>query len=220
MRTEEIKIFKFEELEDSAKEKARSWYREGGLDYPWWDHNYESFETLCEFFGIELSRKRGGKSPEIYFNGFYCQGSGSSFDGSVDMKKMFACIETGSWKEEFPTLELRFMDLKDKNERRIRKAIMDGLIDCSAGISCSNRETSVRANLDWDTTDCSGMKDRSNIDSYLEAFEEYLQDVADELNNHLFRSLEKEYEWLNSDEQVDESIISNEYEFTEDGERY
>jgi site-specific recombinase XerC len=30
--------------------------------------------------------------------------------------------------------------------------------------------------------------------------------------------LKKEYEWLMSDEQVDESIIGNQYEFTEDGE--
>jgi hypothetical protein len=33
----------------------------------------------------------------------------------------------------------------------------------------------------------------------------------------IYRQLEREYEWLMSDEQVDESIRINEYEFTEEG---
>lgn len=33
----------------------------------------------------------------------------------------------------------------------------------------------------------------------------------------IYRQLETEYDYQNSDEQVDESIIANEYEFTEEG---
>ena len=40
------------------------------------------------------------------------------------------------------------------------------------------------------------------------------------LADWLYDKLETEYEWLNADEQVDETIIANEYEFTEDGEPY
>lgn len=32
-RIMETKVFKFEELSDKAKEKARDWYREGVLDH-------------------------------------------------------------------------------------------------------------------------------------------------------------------------------------------
>lgn len=32
MRTETVTIYKFDELSDRAKEKARDWYREGALD--------------------------------------------------------------------------------------------------------------------------------------------------------------------------------------------
>ena len=37
--------------------------------------------------------------------------------------------------------------------------------------------------------------------------------------NWIYKALELEYEWRNSDEQVDESILSNEYEFDEEGKR-
>ena len=37
--------------------------------------------------------------------------------------------------------------------------------------------------------------------------------------NWIYKRLENDYEWLNSNEQVDESIISNEYEFDIKGNR-
>jgi hypothetical protein len=36
----------------------------------------------------------------------------------------------------------------------------------------------------------------------------------------LYDRLRENYDWLNSDEQVDETILANEYEFTETGERW
>jgi hypothetical protein len=40
------------------------------------------------------------------------------------------------------------------------------------------------------------------------------------LMDWLYRTLEKEYEYHNSDEQIEESIRINEYEFDEDGNRW
>ena len=37
MRVKETKLYKFEELSEDSKEKAMEWWREGGLDYEWWD---------------------------------------------------------------------------------------------------------------------------------------------------------------------------------------
>ena len=36
----------------------------------------------------------------------------------------------------------------------------------------------------------------------------------------LYRQLEAEYDYLTSDEAIDDSIIANEYTFTENGRRY
>lgn len=224
-RTVEKTVYKFNELSDEAKKKARDWWREGGLDYEWWEFCYDEFVTLCEFFGIEMDTKRRNNpkakgEPAIYFTGFYSQGSGSSFAGSVDVQKMLKCVEDLSWQKEFPSISFRFMTIKNKNEQRIIKAIKDGLIDCSCSIRHSNRETAVSLSLDWDSSDPSGDKDRRNIDSYICEIEEYLQDIANKLNSHLYKSLETEYEWRMADEQVDETCISNEYEFEEDGSPY
>ncbi len=38
--------------------------------------------------------------------------------------------------------------------------------------------------------------------------------------NWIYRQLEKEYEYQNSDECVDENILCNSYTFTEDGKRF
>ena len=37
-------VWFFDELSDKAKDKARDWYREGHLDYDWWDAIYETVE--------------------------------------------------------------------------------------------------------------------------------------------------------------------------------
>ena len=41
-----ITIYKFDELSDKAKEKARDWYREGALEYDWWDGVYEDAKNI------------------------------------------------------------------------------------------------------------------------------------------------------------------------------
>jgi hypothetical protein len=46
MRTIKTNVYKFDELSDAAKEVARNWYREGALDYDWWDFTYEDAEAI------------------------------------------------------------------------------------------------------------------------------------------------------------------------------
>lgn len=50
----ETTVYSIDELPDAGKEKARGWYREGGLDYDWYDFVYEDFERVCAIFGISL----------------------------------------------------------------------------------------------------------------------------------------------------------------------
>jgi len=46
---------------------------------------------------------------------------------------------------------------------------------------------------------------------------EDIQNLVVRINKAIYKSLEKEYEWQTADEQIDEMIRSNEYEFDEDG---
>lgn len=53
MREETVKVFQFDELSEDAKEKARDWYRNGGLDYEWWDMDFEDFREELLEIGVE-----------------------------------------------------------------------------------------------------------------------------------------------------------------------
>ena len=46
MKIIETTVYTFNELSDSAKEKAREWYREGMYDYGWWNYTYEDAERI------------------------------------------------------------------------------------------------------------------------------------------------------------------------------
>ena len=57
----ETTVYRFVELSDSAKETARSWYREGGLIDDWHEFIYEDFERVCDILGLRL--KNSHRSP-------------------------------------------------------------------------------------------------------------------------------------------------------------
>ena len=62
-----------------------------------------------------------------------------------------------------------------------------------------------------------GSGERCNVPFRLE---DACADIFLDLARDIYKSLEAEYDFLMSDEQVDESILRNEYQFTEDGEIY
>lgn len=64
MRTETIvrTLYHFDELSERAKDTAREWYREGALDYDWWDCIYDDAATVgLKITSFDLDRRRGVK---------------------------------------------------------------------------------------------------------------------------------------------------------------
>lgn len=47
-----------------------------------------------------------------------------------------------------------------------------------------------------------------------------VKELARDFAHWIYRSLEREWDYMNSNEQVDESILANEYTFTEEGRRF
>ena len=73
----------YDQLGPDAQERARDNYREGNLDYEWWDHIYEEWIAELE--------EMGWHNPEINFSGFASQGDGASFTATgLDFKKWAA----------------------------------------------------------------------------------------------------------------------------------
>jgi hypothetical protein len=59
MRIKETKVYTFNELSDESKERAREWYRDGALDYEWWDCTYEDAERIgLKITGFDLDRNK------------------------------------------------------------------------------------------------------------------------------------------------------------------
>lgn len=53
MRVLTVEAFRFQDLEDEAKERAREWYRDG-LDYPWFSESIDSIRAFAKHFGASL----------------------------------------------------------------------------------------------------------------------------------------------------------------------
>ena len=211
MRTETIErvVYAYDELNDDAKEKAREWYA-SDLPYEWWDSVFEDFERICEILGVELSTDRvelmnGSfrRKSRIWFNGFYHQGSGSSFEGDYMYKK-------GAHKaiREYAPMCETLHDVAD-SLLAIQKA---NFYRVTASISNNGRYHSL--SVDSQLIDyVNGGSDYADAD-----IDDDVKDAFDTLNGWLYSSLEREYEYLTSDEVIEESFRANGYEFDENGE--
>lgn len=203
MRTIEKTIYKFDELSDCAKEKAREWYREGQLDYEWWDSVYDWAESVANVIGVSFDRRHQNNpkaigQPCIYFSGFWSQGDGACFEGTWYHSDMLARSEL---EKECPQEKDVF-------------AIYDALIACE-GYSASVKH---RGRYSHEHTMEISVDAPEDVEQ--EAFsvaEEVIVEAMRDFARWIYARLEKEHEYLTSDEQVDESIRANEYEFDEYG---
>jgi hypothetical protein len=83
----ETTVYRFDELSEEAKDKARAWYRETTSYEDWSEFVYDDFERICAILGVRLKtsvvRLCGGgtrQKPHIYFLGFSSQGDGACFE--------------------------------------------------------------------------------------------------------------------------------------------
>lgn len=212
MRTIETRntVYQYDELTDEAKERAREWYRRAcdGDDY-WQESVIEDAETCAKILGIEIDQRQvkrmDGKyneHPKIWFSGFSSQGDGACFEGRYQYRKGAAkAIRQHAGDPEL-------------------WAIADALQDAQRGVLYSARARMqhsghyVHSGCMAVSVECErgGDEARGEAESVIE---QCMRDFAD----WIYKQLETEYDYQNSDEQVDEMIRANEYEFEEDGTR-
>lgn len=167
--TRTIQVYQFAELDDSAKDKAREWYR-STIDYGWWDSVYEYAERIgIKIDSFDIDRhKIGGKATK---------------DPHEVADKILA--EHGETCDTY-TLAESFLRERDK------------------AVDTAERNDDGEFVNEWD------------LDKQLDKIEaEFVRAVLEEY----LSILRKEWDYLNSDESVDESILANEYEFDEQGNR-
>lgn len=201
--TREITVYKFDELSDKAKEKAREWYRDGQLNYDWWDSVYEQADTAAKHLGIDIDRK-GKHTPAIYFSGFSSQGDGACFEGSYRYKKGWRSallheFGPGDTLNELLSVGQALQEIQSKQFYKL--------------------EATCRQRGHYQHSGCMGVDVEHADDRYRDIgdAEDELRDALRAFADWIYDSLESEHDWLTADEQVDDSIRANGYEFLENG---
>jgi len=215
MREVVSKVYQFDELSDTAKDTAREWYRRAsdGDNY-FAESVIEDAATIADIIGINL-RQRPVKlmngstryAPEVWWEGFSHQGQGASYSGTYAyakgaVKKLAVHAPTGEGKDFAHNNEVNRIarDLADVQRRNFYAL--------TASVSATHRGH-------WLVVDVERTDDNPMTSDAIDTVSSALRDFAD----WIYRNLETEYEYQNSDEQIDETMRANEYEFTEDGKR-
>jgi hypothetical protein len=207
-RTKAITIYTFDELSDAAKERARQWWREGHDQAEWWDAVYEEAARMADMLGIDLKQKpvklMNGSTrydPAIYFSGFSSQGDGACFEGTYRYQK-------GSVKAittEAPT---------DERLQGIARGLAD--LQRAHGYTITAR-VDQRGHYSHEySTEIQVWQGRNEEPADTET-DKAITEALREFMRWIYRQLEAEYEYQTSDEQVDDNIRANEYEFDGDG---
>ena len=218
MKTIEVDVFKYDELSDQAKEKARQWYIEC-MDYDWWDSVYE--------MAIEDGYELGFCIDKIYFSGFYSQGDGASWVGQVDVSQWLGAhapdsIGISAWRQliqegvitKHMAVDQISSHYSHENTMRFGDVWDEtGLEDDVKMIMPSIFKGMTIANL-FDIIVTDPTCPYKNVDDITTAITESAKDYA----RDIYQRLREEYEYLCSEEMMLDHFNCNDYHFTNEGE--
>jgi len=214
MKTLTVDVYEFDELSETAKEKARDWYRTSlAGDTFWSDCTIEEIEQQAALLGIEITNRWDGFGTRIYWSGFGSQGDGACFEGEWRARDVKAGEVADGWGDSPQTTEIR----------RIAKVFADVAAKYPfAYFRVDHAGHYYHEHGTEFTFDIVSDQDGDNQDApekEIDAVEATLKKATEDFARYIYKALELDYEYNNSDEAVDENIIANEYGFTKEGDR-
>ena len=188
MKTKTINLYKFEELTAVQQAKVLYKYR---------DFNDDIFESYAndECNTLEIIES-GFNSPTIHYCLSHCQGDGACFDcNDFDFDLLLK-----DWQHKHKNLIINI--IKNHCEFGIRKN--------QFGYHYSHSDTR-EFYIDY----CCplGYDFHKRIIQAIYSAEKHIEKLRYELAEHLTDRLYEQLEWLQSDEQITEALIANEYYF-------
>jgi hypothetical protein len=203
---EEKTEFKFSELSERAKESARDGYRYSG-NYPcddWWEFIYDDAVRIAALLGITINttahkttKGRSYEKPDIWFSGFGNQGDGASFAGQYEFRADALEQITQETKDE--TLIRIAHDLTMIGLTRRLQSLGGFSISITTSGRYSHSHTmDISLNMDDDSTE--------DIEPDLVGLEVDLLQLMRDFADWIYDQLEKENEYLMSDEVVDQAL--------------
>lgn len=230
MKTIEVEVYKWEELSQTAKARARNWYIEG-MDYDWWDSTYE----MCIEDGYEL----GFCIDKINFSGFYSQGDGARWLGLVDVgawlkahapdtigvSALIALINEGWVEKHVRVTSYGGGGYCHENTMEVSELEYDNrLYDTSELDEVELEIETIEGQGIFDGMSLANMRDIINTDdtnpyrlTNLSALDEAIEKSAKEYATEIYHRLREEYEYLCSEEMMLDHFNCNDYFFDSEG---
>ena len=217
---EEEETYSFEELSPEAQEKALDNNRDLNIDYDGWEDGVtEDFKEDMKEIGID--------DITISYTGFNSQGDGASFTSDdIDTRKLFDAIGIKSNK----ALNMEVDDERSGGENKEFYDLLDTMEDIGQVDRNRIKPEEIRV---WIKRTSSHYYHYNTVEAEVEIWDEpdgweepdtFTVDLADQVTEYvrelckdLYRKLEKEYDYLTSDESVKETLIDSDYKFDEKG---
>ena len=181
-------------------EEVLNQYRDINVDYDWWDCTYECFtERMRDTYSVEVE--------DIQFTGFWSQGDGASFTGYVsDLQKFLSFFPS-----DYPMIHMMWEDGGEVHLRLTRG--LDRRY-CHENTVYLNISTDIFMEvLEAEDADplryAAAIKWDKQLDDEVAHLTRVGQDFLRNRMGELYCDLEKEYEYLTSDEAVRDTIIAN-----------
>jgi len=222
--SEEEKTYSFDELPKEVKEKALENNRYINVEYTeWYEPVVEDFEYAMEELGL--------KDVEVEFTGFYSQGDGASFTARVDDVELFLkkALEINASTEfldmgededsskEADELRQLMGDLRNVGyDTREKLKPEDLYLEIVRITNRYSHENTIEASVEMEELDVED--DDRDWNKFYDEMMSMITDWAREESKELYQRLNKYYDELQSDEEVAETLIANDYQFNEEGE--
>lgn len=184
-------MIKYQDLPEERKERERQNYREHGLGYDWWEGVYDYTKETAGKFGLAIE--------DIFFSGFWSQGDGASYTGNLFFKECDASELPEEVRDVYRTLHEVNSLIKIAHSKEYLFA------QITRDASMYTHEGSMQFDFAEDVTEEYACE---ILDAREKGITEALRDYA----RWIYRTLEKEYEYLTSDEAIDELLHGEEYE--------
>jgi len=189
----EVTTYSFSELCEESKQEAVESLFDINVEYDWYEFIAESFEDENKYF----------KVTKVYFSGFSSQGDGAMFEYSGIKDELLHKII-----DNLKTTTREKWVLKNAN-----------IYGNGKQTGHYYHENSCSHTIDHDCF-VYGTRLYEVVDKWFSDIEDGIIEEYRNMAQDLYRTLEKEYDYLTSEECIIETIEVNEYEFLENGTLY
>lgn len=166
-------------------------HRDINVDHEWHQYTIENITEAMQFIGWN--------DIKIFFSGFWSQGDGAQFNGYY----VFEGKKLAKVKKEYP----KWVELHDFCSELERLALLN-MRDLYIKVSGNGRYCHEMA-TSFHIESVNPYNDIKEEQAIIECCREFMQ--------HIYSSLNDEYDYLTSDAAIIETFEANNYEFSEDG---